>query len=130
MFSRQLLDHFQSPRGAGELKDADGRAEVTNPVCGDVLLLTLRIVDGMIVDARFKAQGCVPTVACGSALTEIIRGKTVEEARRLEAGQISKAIDGVPQAATHAVALALEALSVALCGQPRRVPAAATSLDD
>jgi nitrogen fixation protein NifU and related proteins len=114
MFSPQLLDHFQNPRGAGDIQGPDARAEVTNPVCGDVLRLTLRIQEDRIAEARFKAQGCVPTVACGSALTEIIQGKTVGEARAVTSAEIVAALGEVPPASMHAVALALEALSVAL----------------
>lgn len=114
MFSPQLLDHFQNPRGTGDIERPDARAEVTNPVCGDVLRLTLRIQEGRVAEARFKAQGCVPTVACGSALTEIVRGKTVGEARVLTSAEIVAALGEVPPASMHAVALAMEALSIAL----------------
>ncbi len=119
MFSPQLLDHFHNPRNGGELESADADAEVTNPVCGDVLQLTLRMKDGRIARACFKAQGCVPTVACGSALTELIGGKTVTEARSLNSLDVVAVLNGVPQASMHAVALALEALSGALSKLPK-----------
>jgi nitrogen fixation protein NifU and related proteins len=118
MFSPQLLDHFQNPRNVGDLEPADARSEVTNPVCGDILRLSLRIEDGRIAEARFKAQGCVPTIACGSALTELMRGKTVKEARSLNSLEIVAVLGSVPQASMHAAALALEALSNALNGLP------------
>ena len=114
MFSSQVLDHFQSPRNVGDLDPADARAEVTNPVCGDVLRLTLRIENSIITEARFRAQGCVPTVACGSALTEIVRGKSTTEARSLDSSAIIAVLGNIPQASMHAAGLALEALSSAL----------------
>ena len=114
MYSAQLLDHFQSPRHAGEIADADASVEIENPVCGDVLRLTLKVNAGRIVDARFKAKGCVPAMACGSALTELIAGKTLDEARSLNPKQVVAALGGVPQASTHAAQLAIDALSAAL----------------
>jgi len=68
MYSAQVLDHFQNPRGVGELPDATVSVEVQNPACGDVMRLSLRVVDGRVVDARFRAKGCVPAIACGSRL--------------------------------------------------------------
>src|SRR5690348_14880952 len=88
MYSRELLDYFQNPRNAGEVENADGSAQLENPVCGDVLRLTLRLHEGRIADIRFKARGCVPAMACGSALTTLARGKTPEEARSLGKEQL------------------------------------------
>ena len=81
MYSAQLLDHFQNPRNPGELPDADAIAEIENPVCGDVLRLTLKIKSGRIAEIRFKAKGCVPSMACASALTELVAGQTLDESR-------------------------------------------------
>lgn len=114
MYSPQLLDHFQNPRNAGEISEPDASAEVENPACGDVLRLTLKIDDGRIVGARFKAKGCVAAMACGSALTEIVASKTVREAQALQREEITAAVGGLPQASTHAAQLALDALSAAL----------------
>lgn len=114
MYSAQLLDHFQNPRNAGDVAGADAVAEIENPVCGDVLRLTLKASAGRITEARFKAKGCVPAIACGSALTELITGKTLSEARNLRREEITAAVGGVPQASTHAAQLALDALSAAL----------------
>ena len=83
MYSAQLLDHFQNPRNAGEIADADATAEIENPACGDVLRLTLKAGAGRITGARFKAKGCVASIACGSALTELIVGKRINEAHEL-----------------------------------------------
>jgi nitrogen fixation NifU-like protein len=114
MYSAQMLDHFQNPRNAGEVPRPDATAEVENPACGDILRLTLKVNNGQIVAARFKAKGCVASMACGSALTEIITGKSVREARTVQPEQISNAVGGLPQASAHAAHLALDVLSVAL----------------
>jgi nitrogen fixation NifU-like protein len=114
VYSAQLLDHFQNPRNAGEIAQPDALAEIENPVCGDVVRLTLKVVGGRIVEARFKAKGCVPAMACASALTELITGKTLSEARRLRREDVAAAVEGVPQASTHAVQLALDTLSATL----------------
>ena len=73
MYSSKLLDHFQHPRNAGELPDADIRVEVENPACGDILRLAVKVADGRISEIRFKAKGCVPAMACASALTAVLR---------------------------------------------------------
>lgn len=114
MYSAQLLDHFQNPRNPGEVPDADATAEIENPACGDVLRLTLKIKSGRIADIRFKAKGCVPSMACASALTELVRGQTVDETRALGRDQLIAAVDGLPQASTHAAQLALDTLQAAL----------------
>lgn len=114
MYSPQLLDHFQNPRNAGDLPDADATVEMENPVCGDVVRLSLRFDAGRIADIRFKAKGCVPSMACGSALTEMVRGQTVEEARRLTREDLVRAVGGLPQASSHAAQLALDALAAVL----------------
>jgi|SRR5207245_3130339 len=114
MYSVKLLDHFQNPRNAGDLTDADAAAEIENPVCGDVLRLSLRVDAGRIGKVRFKAKGCVPAMACASALTELVIGKTLEEARCLRREEVISAVDGLPQASTHAAQLALDTLSAAL----------------
>ena len=114
MYSTQLLDHFQNPRNAGDLAAADAIAEITNPVCGDVIRLSLRVRDELIAEIRFKAKGCVPAMACGSALTELARGRTVAEARKLKREDLIAAVGGVPPASSHAAQLALDALAMAL----------------
>ena len=115
MYSAQLLDHFQTPRNAGEIAGADAAAEIENPACGDVLRLTLKVSEGRITQAQFKAKGCVAAIACGSALTELVEGKTLSEAKNLRREDISAAVGGLPQASTHAAQLAVDALSAALC---------------
>ncbi len=114
MYSAQLLDHFQNPRHAGDLADANAIAEIENPVCGDVIRLSLKVEGARIVQAGFKAKGCVPAMACGSALTELIVGKEMPEALALRREELIAAVGGLPQASTHAAQLALDVLKAAL----------------
>jgi nitrogen fixation protein NifU and related proteins len=114
MYSAQLLDHFENPRNVGDLAEADAVVEISNPVCGDVIRLGLKIRADRIDQIRFKAKGCVPALACGSALTELALGKTAVDARKLNREDLITAVGGLPQASTHAAQLALDALSAAL----------------
>lgn len=118
MYSAQLLDHFENPRNAGDVVGPDATAEIENPVCGDRLRLTLKIDSGRIQEIRFKAKGCVASMACASALTELVAGKTLAEARSLDRSGLIAAVGGLPQASTHAAQLALDALSAALGVRP------------
>jgi NifU-like protein involved in Fe-S cluster formation len=110
MYSPQILDHFEHPRNPGEVTLPDAVAQVENPACGDVLQLTMRVVSGCIAEIRFRAKGCVPAMSCGSALTELVQGKTVEEARKLKREEVVKAVGGLPKASAHASHLAIDAL--------------------
>jgi nitrogen fixation protein NifU and related proteins len=110
MFSAAVLDHFKNPRNAGELPDATATVEVTNPVCGDILQLAVRVENGRIVAARFKTRGCVTAIACSSLLTELIAGKTLAEAGAVTYTQISESFGGLPPATVHGAQLARDAL--------------------
>src|SRR5258705_13781358 len=88
MYSAQVLDHFQSPRNAGQVQNPDARVQMENPACGDILELTARIAAGQIAEIRFRAKGCVSAMACGSALTEMGTGMSLDEAQRLRRGGI------------------------------------------
>jgi nitrogen fixation NifU-like protein len=114
MYSPQLLDHFQNPRNSGQVANPDATATVENPACGDILELSLRIEDGRISAIRFRAKGCVPSIACGSALTELIKGKTVEEAGNVSREAVLLAVGGLPETNIHASHLAIDALTAAL----------------
>jgi nitrogen fixation protein NifU and related proteins len=114
MYSAQLLDHFENPRNVGDLDEADAVVEISNPVCGDVIRLSLKFRADRIDQIRFKAKGCVPALACGSALTELALGRTAVDARKLNRDDLITAVGGLPQASTHAAQLALDALSAAL----------------
>jgi nitrogen fixation NifU-like protein len=110
MYSQQVLDHFEHPRNAGELAEADARVRVENPACGDILELSIRVVGGRIDAVRFLAKGCVPAMACGSLITEMIAGKTIQEASALGKEAVVKGIGGLPQASGHAAQLAVDAV--------------------
>jgi nitrogen fixation NifU-like protein len=114
MYSAQVLDHFQNPRNPGTVANPDAAAQLDNPACGDVLKLTLRIADGRIAEIRFLAKGCVPAIACGSTLTELVQGRTVGEARALKRVELVDAVGGLPEASSHASHLAMDTLAKAL----------------
>jgi nitrogen fixation NifU-like protein len=123
VYSAELLDHFQNPRNAGAIEEPDSSAQLENPVCGDILELTLKLEEQTleeklgnrrILDIRFRAKGCVPTVACGSAITELVKGKSVEEARRVNREDLIRRVGGLPQASSHASQLAIDTLAALL----------------
>lgn len=114
MYSAQLLDHFEHPRNGGEVANPDASAQVENPACGDILKLSLKIADGYISEIRFLAKGCVPAMACASALTELVHGRTLQEARKLRREEIVNAVGGLPDASMHASHLAMDALAATL----------------
>jgi nitrogen fixation NifU-like protein len=113
-YSPIVIDHFQNPRNVGELPEANAQASVTNPVCGDVLQLTLHIDAGRIVEARFKTFGCEAAIAASSLLTEMIQGKTLAEVQDITPDMITSALGGLPKVKLHASALAEEALKEAI----------------
>jgi nitrogen fixation NifU-like protein len=106
------LDHFEHPRNPGLVNAPDTTAMVENPVCGDVLKLTARIRDNRIVEIKFLAKGCVPSMACASAITEFLQGKTLSEAAALRREDLVLKLGGLPDASTHASHLAIEALAL------------------
>ena len=114
MFSDAVLDHFRNPRNAGELAAADASVEVSNPVCGDVLHLAVRIDGGRIAEARFLCRGCTTSIACASLLTEQLRHRTLAEARSLTAQSLSQSLGGLPPATFHGAELAADAVQTIL----------------
>jgi len=110
VYSRELLDHFENPRNSGIVEHPDATVQVENPVCGDVLKLSAEVLDGRIAKIRFQAKGCVPAMACASAVTELVEAKSVPEARRIRRDDIVKHVGGVPTASTHAAQLAADAV--------------------
>ena len=113
-YSAKFKDHLAHPRNAGELPDANAVADEKNPVCGDRLRLALIVKDARIETARYLAYGCPPTLVCGSILTELITGKTIDEAKQLTRTELLDAIGGLPSRKHHAAALAIETLNSAL----------------
>jgi nitrogen fixation protein NifU and related proteins len=114
MYSAQLLDHFEHPRNPGEVANPDVTVQLENPACGDILKLSLKIEDGRIVGIGFLAKGCVPAMACGSALTELVKGRSVAAAGQLRREELVEAVGGLPEASAHASHLAMDALAAAL----------------
>ena len=114
MYSAELLDHFEHPRNSGELSDATSRARIENPACGDILELAAKINQGRVEDIRFRAKGCVPAMACASAVTELAKNKSIQEARVIDKERVIAAVGGVPPASGHAAQLAIDALRAVL----------------
>jgi nitrogen fixation protein NifU and related proteins len=114
MYSPQLLDHFEHPRNPGEVAASDATVQVENPACGDILKLSMKVATGHITEIRFLAKGCVPVIACASALTELVKGRTLEAASRMRREELVQAVGGLPEASSHASHLAMDALAAAL----------------
>jgi nitrogen fixation protein NifU and related proteins len=110
LFSDAVLEHFKNPRNAGDLSGATAKVEVSNPVCGDVLQLAVRIENDRIAEARFLCRGCTTSIACASLLTEQLRGRTVVEARSISAQSLSQSLNGLPAATFHGAELAADAV--------------------
>ena len=110
MFSTKLLDHFEHPRNVAELEAPNASATVENPVCGDVLRIAVLVEAGRVEQISFKAKGCVPAMACGSAVAELALGQSVATARQITREQVSEAVGGLPPASSHAAQLAVDCL--------------------
>jgi nitrogen fixation NifU-like protein len=111
MFNETILEHFRNPRNTGEIADATVVVEVVNPVCGDVLRLSVRMEAGRVAEARFKTQGCVAAIAASSVLTDMLTGKSANEFRTITPQKISEALGTLPPATFHAAQLCGDALS-------------------
>lgn len=114
MYSPEVLDHFENPRNAGVVAEPDASVQIENPACGDILKLSIKLAGDHIKEIRFLARGCVCSMACGSVLTELVRGKTLKQARELTREELVNAVGGLPPASTHAAHLAMDALATAL----------------
>jgi len=113
-YSEKVMDHFMNPRNVGEIESADGVGEVGNPACGDMMRLYLKIDEGMVVDAKFRTFGCGAAIASSSMLTEMIKGKTVDEARAITNQHVAEALDGLPAVKIHCSVMAEQAVKSAL----------------
>lgn len=114
MYSEKVMEHFMNPRNVGEIVDADGVGQVGNPKCGDIMKMYLKIDDGVITDVKFKTFGCGSAIASSSIATEMIKGKTVEEAVKLTNKAVVEALDGLPPHKVHCSVLAEQAVKAAL----------------
>ena len=114
MYSKQVAEHIANPRNVGELENPSGAGDVTNEVCMDRIRLTIRVEEGRLVEARVKANGCGPTIAAASVLTELIVGREVGELESLGRKEIIDALGHLPATKKHSAALAVEALRAAV----------------
>jgi nitrogen fixation protein NifU and related proteins len=114
LYSEKVMDHFLNPRNVGEISDADGIGSVGNPVCGDIMKLYIKVKDGKIVDAKFKTFGCGAAIATSSMVTELVKGKSLEEALTISNQAVAEALGGLPPVKMHCSVLAEEALKSAI----------------
>ena len=114
MYSDKLMEHFRNPRNVGVIEDADGVGKVGNPVCGDIMELTIRVEDGVIADAKFRTFGCGAAIATSSMVTELVKGKTIEQALKLSNKAVAEALGGLPPIKMHCSVLAEQALKSAI----------------
>jgi len=114
VYTEKVLEHFRNPRNVGRIEDADGVGKVGNPVCGDVMVMYLKIRDDRIEDAKFETFGCGAAIATSSMATELIKGKTVEEALRVTNRAVAEALGGLPPHKMHCSVLAEEAIRAAI----------------
>lgn len=113
-YSEKVMEHFRNPRNVGDIPDADGIGNVGNPVCGDIMRLYIKVKDNVIVDAKFKTYGCGAAIATSSMVTELVKGKTVDEALRISNRAVAEALGGLPPIKMHCSLLAEEALKSAI----------------
>jgi nitrogen fixation NifU-like protein len=114
MYSKKVLDHFQNPRNLGKIDHPDGVGEVGNPVCGDIMKLYIKVKDNKILDIKFETLGCGAAIATSSMITELAKGKTIEEALKITRNDVADELDGLPPIKMHCSNLAAEALHKAI----------------
>lgn len=114
MYSEKVMEHFRNPRNVGEIPDADGVGTVGNPVCGDMMTIYIKVKNNRIVDIKFKTFGCGAAVATSSMITELAKGKTLEEAIKITRGDVADSLGGLPPIKMHCSNLAADALHEAI----------------
>ena len=114
LYSEKVMEHFRNPRNVGEMESPDGVGHVGNPVCGDIMELYIRVTDNVITDAKFKTFGCGAAIATSSMVTELVKGKTIEQALELSNHAVAEALGGLPPIKMHCSVLAEEALKSAI----------------
>ena len=114
MYSKKVMDHFMNPRNVGEIPDADGVGIKGNPVCGDVMKIYIKIYDDRIVDAKFQTFGCGAAIAVSSMITEMVKGKTLDEALSISKATVAEELDGLPPEKMHCSNLGADALREAI----------------
>ncbi len=128
LYNPTVMEHFMNPRNMGDLKDADGVGEVGAAACGDIMKISLKIKDGKIEDARFKTFGCGSAIASSSMATELIKGRTIDEALKFSNQEVVDALGGLPPVKIHCSVLAEEALKAALEDYVKKHPEAASQV--
>jgi nitrogen fixation NifU-like protein len=113
-YSEKVMDHFLHPRNVGEIPDASGIGNVGNPICGDVMRMYIKVEGGIVVDARFKTFGCSAAISTSSMVTEMVKGKTIEEALKISNKTVTEALGGLPPIKLHCSVLAEQALKAAI----------------
>jgi len=113
-YSEKVMDHFMHPRNVGRIKDPDGVGKAGNPICGDMLIIYLKVKDEVIVDVKFETFGCAAAIATSSMVTELVKGKTIEEALRITNKTVAQALDGLPPVKMHCSLLAEDGLRGAI----------------
>ncbi|MCE8422758.1 MAG: Fe-S cluster assembly scaffold protein NifU [Candidatus Methanoperedens sp.] len=113
-YSEKVMDHFANPRNVGEIKDADGIGKVGNPVCGDLMWIYIKVKDNRLEDVKFKTFGCGAAIATSSMVTEMAKGKTLEEAMEITRNDVAKELDGLPPIKMHCSNLAADGLHAAI----------------
>jgi len=121
MYSKKVIEHFQNPRNVGEIEDANGVGTVGNPSCGDIMKMYIKVEDGVIADIKFQTFGCGAAIATSSITTELVKGKTVEEAEKLTRDAVAEALDGLPPIKMHCSNLAADALRAAIADYRSRL---------
>ena len=114
MYSEKVMEHFRNPRNVGEIENADGVGEIGNPVCGDIMKLYIKVNDNRITQAKFKTFGCGAAIATSSMVTELVKGKTLEEAEKISRDTVAEALGGLPPVKMHCSNLAADALQKAI----------------
>lgn len=114
MYSEKVMDHFTNPRNVGEVENANGVGTVGNPQCGDIMKLTIRVDEDVIKDVKFKTFGCGAAIATSSMVTELVKGKTLDEAEKISNATVAEALDGLPAVKMHCSNLAADALHSAI----------------
>lgn len=114
MYSQKVMDHFANPRNVGEIPDADGIGMEGNPTCGDAMQISIKVENGVIIDAKFKTFGCGAAIAVSSMVTEMVKGKTIEEALKISKEAVADALDGLPPQKLHCSNLGADALKKAI----------------
>lgn len=114
MYSEKVMDHFSNPRNVGEVENPDGSGTVGNPACGDIMKLTIKVENDVITDVKFKTFGCGAAIATSSMVTELVKGKKLDEAEGISNNSVAEALDGLPPVKMHCSNLAADALHAAI----------------